>query len=81
LFNVGGPERLSLALVVDRERRKPLRYEVEVLGPAGSPRVMRERLATVEPLTEREQALFTFLEFRGGKGVVRDPAERKPKRP
>jgi len=77
----GGPERIDLALVVDLGQRKPLRYEVEIQGPVGTPRIVRERLATTEPLSRRERDPFIFLDFHGGKGVVRDQVERRLKRP
>jgi predicted ATPase len=81
LFHAGGPERIDFALVVDHGQRKPLRYEVEIHGPAGTPKIVHERLATTEPLAKGQREPFIFLDFRGGKGVVRDQVERKLKRP
>jgi predicted ATPase len=77
LFHLGGPERLSLALVVNLGHGKPLRYEVETQGPVGTPRVVRERLSA-SPVGDGQKP-FLFLDFRGGKGVVHD--QRKLKRP
>lgn len=79
LFHAGGPERIAFALLVDQGQRKPLRYEVEIQGPIGAPRIMRERLATAEPLANGAREPFIFLDFRAGKGVIRDPIERKLK--
>lgn len=81
LFHSGGPERFSFGLVVDLGQRKPLRYEAEIQGPVGTPRVLRERLATTEPLADIEAQPFVFLDFNAGKGVVRDPLERELRRP
>ena len=81
LFHAGGPERIGCALIADLRQRKPLRYEVEILGPVGRPRVVRERLATTEPLAPAEQEPFVFLDFQSGTGVVRDQVERRLKRP
>ena len=81
LFHVGGPERISVEIVVDLRQRMPLRYEVEIQGPVGMPRISRERLATVEPLSTEAKSPFLFLDFEGGKGVVRDQIERRLKRP
>lgn len=81
LFRAGGPERIALAFVVDLGQGKPLRYQVEIHGPVGTPRVTRERLATIGPLSAGESEPFVFLDFRGGKGVVRDQVERRLKRP
>lgn len=79
VFHAGGPERISFALVVDHEQSRPLRYEVEIQGAAGAATIVRERLATAEPLGGTSEP-FIFLDFRGGKGVVRDQVEHELKR-
>jgi predicted ATPase len=80
LFHVGGPERIKFALVVDRGQHAPLRYEVEVQGPVGSVKILHERLASAVPIAQGARGPFIFLEFRDGKGVVRDPVERDRER-
>jgi predicted ATPase len=80
LFHLNGPEQIELALVVGHGETKPLRYEVELRGPIGAPSVARERLATTGPRTSEDRTPFVFLSFKNGRGVVRDPAERKPGR-
>lgn len=81
LFHGEGAERITFCLTLDLGQRLPLQYEAEVLGPIGSPTVSRERLATTEPLREGETKPFLFLDFTGGRGVVRDQQERKLVRP
>lgn len=81
LFHSGGPERIGFALIADLLQRRPLRYEAEIHGPLGQPRIARERLATVQPLSPGEQNPFIFLDFRSGTGVVRDQIEHRLKRP
>jgi predicted ATPase len=81
LFHAGGPERIDLAITAHLGQKKPLRYEVSIQGPVGAPRVARERLATTEPVREGERNPFVFLDFLGGKGVVRNARERALKRP
>ncbi len=81
LFHVGSRERILFTLVVNLGQRKPLRYEAEVTGPIGTPRVARERLTTTEPLHPEQRDPFIFLDFRGGRGIVRDQVERKLTRP
>jgi predicted ATPase len=81
VFHAGGPERISFVLIVDRGQHEPLRYEVEIQGPVGVPTIVRERLATAEPVDKGASEPFTFLDFRGGKGVVRDRVKRTLKRP
>ncbi|WP_437620056.1 AAA family ATPase [Sorangium sp. So ce1151] len=75
LFHAGGPDRLSFALNAGRrEAPASLRYEVEIHGPVGAPRVVRERL--VLDGHAQEQTPPPLLDFRGGRGVVRDLAVR-----
>jgi predicted ATPase len=81
LFHAGQPQRMAFALTLDLGHRSPVRYEAEILGPVGEPKVIRERLATIEPLSNNEQEPFVFLNFSGGRGVVRDQRERKLVRP
>ena len=69
LFHAGGPERIDLAITARIGGPAPLRYEVSIQGPVGSPRVARERLATA-PVEGGEQSPFVFLDFTGGKGHV-----------
>lgn len=81
LFHGGSPERVAFSLTLDLGQRLPLRYEAEILGPVGSPRVAKERLATTKPLRDSEKEPFIFLDFTGGRGVVRDQQERRLVRP
>lgn len=81
LFHTNGPERIEFALVVEHEGINPLRYEVEIHGPVGAPKVVKERLVTTGTLSTDVREPFVFLEFHNGRGVVRDPIERKLKRP
>lgn len=81
LFHVGSPERITFALNLDLGQRVPLRYEAEILGPVGAPRVARERLATTRPLRDNETQPFIYLDFTGGRGLIRDPREKKLVRP
>ena len=81
IFHGGTPERILFELTLDLGERLPLRYEAELLGPVGAPRVSRERLATTQPLRKEETAPFIFLDFTAGRGVVRNQQEKKLKRP
>lgn len=81
LFHAGGPEHIAFALTLDLGQRLPLRYEAEILGPVGAPKVAREKLATTKPLRDDETKPFVFLDFAGGRGVVRDQREKKLVRP
>lgn len=81
LFHGSGPERLAFSMTLDLGQRLPLCYDAEILGPVGSPRVSRERVATVRPLADGEKEPFVFLEFKAGRGVVRDQQEKKLVRP
>lgn len=81
LFHKDGPERIRFKLTANLGLRKPLTYEAEIRGPVGDPRVTFERLATTEPLFEDDTDPFLFLDFRAGKGGVRDQKQRHLTRP
>ncbi len=81
IFHSPGAERIAFSVILDLGERLPLRYEAEILGPVGAPRVARERLATTRPLWDSEKNPFVFLDFVGGRGVVRDPIQKKLVRP
>ena len=76
LFHAGGPERIDLSITARLREKKPLRYEVSILGPVGAPRISRELLASVGPSREGEESSFVLFELAGGKGVVRNPRNR-----
>jgi predicted ATPase len=72
LFHMGGPERISFSLLVEREASHPLRYTVDVRGPVGSPTVAAERLVSLPTDgANRPKEAFAFLDFTGGRGIVR----------
>src|SRR5262245_17441878 len=80
LFHAGRPDRITFTIVVDHGGHSALRYEVRIQGPIGTPRVIRERLTTAEPLAGETEA-FVFLDFQSGKGGVRDRNEGELIRP
>jgi len=77
LFHAGGPERIELLVRTQLEGR-PLRYEVSIQGPVGTPRIARELLASVAGPEEGEP--HAFLDFHQGTGRVSasDDAIRTP---
>jgi predicted ATPase len=77
----GGSERVDFALVVRPGQGKPLRYEVDLDGPVGAPKIVRERLAAADPGSEGAGQAPLWLEFCDGKGGVLNDAERKLERP
>lgn len=81
LFHTNGAEQIDLVLVIRHRDAMPLRYEVEIQGPIGAPRVTSEQLTTTELLSADKNARFVFLSFKNGRGVVRDQNERKLRRP
>jgi len=58
----------------------PLLYQGELMGPVGATKVIFERVITRVPLHEGFDKGYTFLNFQNGKGVVRDPEDKKFKR-
>jgi predicted ATPase len=71
LFHLGGPEAIELELHAVRGAARPLRYDVKLSGPVGSPRVVSERLISLHIGPDgRESEASTFLGFKGGRGNV-----------
>jgi predicted ATPase len=73
LFHLGRPEAIELELHVARGTARPLRYDVKLSGPVGNPQVISEQLTSlhIEPDGRKSDA-STFLEFKGGKGIVQN---------
>ncbi len=72
LFHAGGPERLSVAASLDIGRPLPVRYEVEILGPVGTPVVSREVLMALDESAEEP---FEFLRASGRHATIRHQRE------
>lgn len=70
VFHAGGEDRISFALTAGRRSPEPIHYEVEIHGPIGSPRVVRERLFLERPSEAGDPLIL--LDLRGGRGSVRD---------
>lgn len=75
LFHAGQPPRLGWTLHVDMGIEHLLRYAVELHGPVGAPRVVREELALAGPAHPHDSGPFLFLDFSAGKGMLRDPEQ------
>jgi len=82
LFHAGGPEQIDLGIQM-RLAERPLRYEVSVRGPLGTPRITRELLTTVP--SDPEEKPYAFLDFHDGVGrfsssedAVRTPQWKLP---
>lgn len=80
IFRRPGPDRLWWSAEVDLNQRVPLYYQGELLGPVGAMKIVFERVITKEPLHAGFNKGYTFLNFRDGKGHVRDPEDKKFKR-
>ncbi|WP_164011347.1 AAA family ATPase [Pyxidicoccus trucidator] len=75
LFHLGSPERLELAMVVDRGSPRLLRYSLQLSGPVGSPKIATESLSSLSSLSNAEDKghwleVGHFLDFKGGQGRV-----------
>jgi len=81
LFHLGSPERICWRLTMEAGETSPLRYEAEVTGPIGSPRIARESLVSTGGVGQGDDGPFTYLEFSAGKGLVRDHREKDAVRP
>lgn len=79
IFHMPGSEKLSWNLEVDDGRPTTIAYQGELLGPVGKTHISFESVSTSAPLGNHPKP-FTFMEIRGRKGVVSDPALKKLKK-
>jgi predicted ATPase len=76
VFHKPGADRIFWNAQIDYnyKNKAPLFYQGELQG--GNPvKVGFERIFTKQPLDSRSQEGFTFMDFRDGKGLVRDPVD------
>ncbi|MFH1118067.1 MAG: AAA family ATPase [Pseudomonadota bacterium] len=76
IFHKPGPDKLWWSAEVDLGRKVLLHYQGELMGPIGAPRMIFEKVGTEAPLPELSDAPYTFMDFKNGKGVVKDPNDR-----
>jgi predicted ATPase len=77
IFHKPGSDRLWWSAEIDLKQRVPIYYQGELMGPIGSTRIIFERVITKEPLHAGFNKGYTFLNFKDGRGHVRDPKEGK----
>ncbi|MCP4147824.1 MAG: AAA family ATPase [bacterium] len=80
IFHRPGNEQLSWSAEIDLNQKARLYHHGHLMGPVGNTRVVSEKISTTEPLQPGKKGPYTFLDFKDGKGVVRDPAEERLKR-
>jgi predicted ATPase len=81
IFHKPGPDKLWWSAKIDLGERVPLFYQGELMGPVGSTKIIFERVITERPLhPEVYDKGFKFLDFKYGKGRVRDPKDQTFKR-
>lgn len=77
IFHKPGPDKLWWSSEIDLQQRVPLYYQGELMGPIGSTKIVFERVITKKPLHPGFKKGFKFLDFRNGKGDVRDPGDKR----
>lgn len=75
IFHSPGPNRLFWNVQLDSKSNISLFYQGEMEGGIGNAKVLFERIITKQSLDEKSQSGFTFLDFRDGRGLVRDPED------
>lgn len=77
IFHKPGPDKLWWSAEVELNQKVPLFYQGELMGPVGSTRIIFERVFTDTPLNDDYSGGFEFLNFKNGKGQVKDPKDRQ----
>jgi len=80
IFYKPGPDKLWWSAEVDLGQKESLFYQGELMGPVGATKIISECVSTKGPLDKESIEGYTFLDFKDGKGMVRDPKDRKFKR-
>ncbi len=80
IFHKPGPDKLWWSTEIDLREKVPLYYQGELMGPIGSTKVIFERVITKKPLHDGFDKGYTFMNFKDGKGMVRDPKDKQFKR-
>lgn len=77
IFHKPGPDKLQWSAEFDLSLQAPLFYQGELMGPVGSTKILHEKVYTTVPLNEAHSEGFNFLNFKNGKGQVRDPKDKQ----
>jgi predicted ATPase len=75
IFHKPGPDKLWWSAEIDLKKKMSLFYQGELLGPIGATHIVFERVITKGPLHTEYKKGYKFLDFRYGKGIVRDPKD------
>lgn len=79
IFHKHGPDKFSWHAKIELMLKDILYYCGELMGPVGSPKIIFERVGAGEQSGNELKGEDTFLDFKDGKGIVRDPKDRKSK--
>ncbi len=80
IFHKPGSDKLWWSAEIDFSKTVPLLYQGELMGPIGTTKITFERVITKKPLHPGFDKGYIFLNFKYGKGLVRDPRDGKIKR-
>lgn len=75
IFHSPGPDKLFWNAEINLKKKISWYYQGELAGPVGTPKVSFERVITKKSSAEDTQNIYTYLDFRDGKGLVRDPED------
>jgi predicted ATPase len=75
IFQSTGADRLFWNAQIDWKNKIPIFYQGEIEGNIGIPKVLFERILTKKALDAKTPGGFTYMDFRDGRGLVRDPED------
>ncbi len=75
-FHKPGGDQFFWNVHIDYKDQYLIFYQGEVAEGDRGPEVQFERILTKKPIDDTAQGGFTFLDFKSGKGLVRDPQDR-----
>lgn len=80
IFHKPGADKLCWNMNVTIDLQEQIFYQGELMGPVGAPQLTYERVVADQQGVDRSETGYTFLDFKNGKGVVKDPCDKKFKR-
>jgi predicted ATPase len=77
IFHKPGADKLCWNMSVNINQNCPIHYQGELIGPVGTPRITYEKVVSDQQLSGHAENSYTFLDFKNGKGVVKDPDDKR----
>lgn len=76
IFHKPGADKFSWQAEIEIGQKEILSYYGELMGPVGAPKITSEKIISGERSENDSKNKFTFLDFKAGTGMVKDPQDK-----